>query len=137
MKPQVKVTLDLGIEEVVLNFTDTEDIDRLIEVLNTARAELEHQIEMKRIKNREKRKRRKERINFDNLVARKFIRKGPEEVKKTGDDSEATIKMYKELKKEYDEIFKFYDNLLECKLKDDLKPYVELSKVLLEAVKND
>lgn len=129
MKPQVEVTLDLGIEKVVLNFTDTDDIDRLIEVLNNARAELEHQIEMKCIKNKERRKRRKERIELDKTIVRDRF----EELYK----DLSIPKMSEDLSKEYEKVFNLYNNLPECKLKSDLKPYVELSKALIDAMKND
>ena len=44
---------------MVLHFTSVEEIDSVIESLEEARAEFEHLIEMKRIKNREKKLRRK------------------------------------------------------------------------------
>lgn len=138
MKPQVEVTLDLGIEEVVLNFTDTEDIDRLIEVLNTAREELQHQVEMKRIKNRERRKRRKERIDLDKLNVRhsldeseaipddlsEAMRKAFLEISKKmkedilkrevkrNPDAEKEEQLYKDIMKHYDELDDFTKSIM-------------------------
>lgn len=127
MKPFVKVTLDLGVEEVVLNFTDTKDIDGFIEVLEAARGELEHKIEMKRIKNKERRKWRKGKLALDKLNVRQVV----------NSTNEVDEQMLHNLCSEYDKIFNLYNNLPECKLKSDLKPYVELSKALIDAMKND
>lgn len=51
-------------EGMVLHFTSVEEIDSVIDGLNEARAELEHLIEMKRIKNHNKRVRRNLRKKF-------------------------------------------------------------------------
>lgn len=51
-------------EGMVMHFTSVEEIDSVIESLNEARAELEHLIEMKRIRNHNKRVRRNLRKKF-------------------------------------------------------------------------
>lgn len=55
MKPFVKVTFDFGEEVKEVKFTNKENLEELIDTLTAAYAELEHRIEMKRIKNRNKR----------------------------------------------------------------------------------
>lgn len=62
MKPKVEITLvhEEGLlEDVVLGFTTLEQIDSFIETFEEMRADLEHQIEMEKIRKREKRKRTK------------------------------------------------------------------------------
>jgi hypothetical protein len=159
MKPQVEVTLDLGIEKVVLNFTDTDDIDRLIEVLNNTRTELERLIEMKRIKNREKRKRRKGRIDFD----KPNVKQGLDESCAIPDGlSEAMRKVFLEISKKmkedilkrevkrnpdaekeeqlYNDIMKHYDELDDF-TKSIMRPIIEqvedAHKKFCESKKND
>lgn len=124
-------------EGMVMHFTSVSQIDDVIESLNEARIELARQIEAKRINNRERRRRKKERLALDKLNVREFICKDPDEVKRTGDVSEATIKMREKLSKDYEKVFNLYKNLPECKFKEDLKPYVELAKALIEAINND
>lgn len=51
-------------EGMVLHFTSIEEIDSVIDILNEARAELEYLIEMKRIRNHNKRVRRNLRKKF-------------------------------------------------------------------------
>lgn len=61
-RPQVDFiipSMENEAEGMILHFDSVEDIDSVIESLQEARAELEHLIEMKRIKNREKKLRRK------------------------------------------------------------------------------
>lgn len=62
MKPKVEITLvhEEGLlEDVVLGFTTLEQIDSFIETFEEMRADLEHQIEMEKIRKRDKRKRAK------------------------------------------------------------------------------
>lgn len=132
MKPQVDFFIpsyENEDEGMVLHFTSVNEIDSVIESLNEARVELEHQIEMKRIKNKERRKRRKERIELDKTIVRDRF----EELYK----DLSIPKMSEDLSKEYEKVFNLYNSLPECKLKSDLKPYVELSKALIDAMKND
>nr|DAW10702.1 MAG TPA: hypothetical protein [Caudoviricetes sp.] len=132
MKPQVDFFIpsyENEDEGMVLHFTSVNEIDSVIESLNEARAELEHQIEMKRIKNKERRKRRKERIELDKTIVRDRF----EELYK----DLSIPKMSEDLSKEYGIVFNLYNSLPECKLKSDLKPYAELSKALIDAMKND
>lgn len=124
-------------EGMVMHFTSVSQIDDVIESLNEARIELARQIEAKRVNNRERRRRKKERLALDKFNVREFICKDPDEVKRTGDVSEATIKMREKLSKGYEKVSSLYKNLPECKFKEDLKPYVELSKALIEAINND
>lgn len=61
MKPKVKFNIENceTDEKISINFYDVETIDSLIESLEEARAELEHKIEMERLRNREKKQRKK------------------------------------------------------------------------------
>lgn len=64
MKPKVEITLvhEEGLlEDVVLGFTTLEQIDSFIQTFEEMRADLEHQIEMEKIRKRDKRKRAKTR----------------------------------------------------------------------------
>lgn len=136
MKPQVDFFIpsyENEDEGMVLHFTSVDEIDSVIESLNEARAELEHQIEMKRIKNREKRKRRKERIDLDKLNLKGEFK--ADNLNEHGEEEDES-KMYERLKKDFNEIYNLYNNLPECKFKSDLKPYIELTKALFKAINN-
>lgn len=50
-----------------VTFNSLDDIDLCIEMMQEARAEFEHRIEMKKMKAREKRNRRKEKKNLGNV----------------------------------------------------------------------
>lgn len=65
-------------EGMVMHFTSVSQIDDVIESLNEARIELARQIEAKRINNRERRRRKKERLALDRLNVREFICKDPD-----------------------------------------------------------
>lgn len=87
MKPQVDFFIpsyDNEEEGMMMHFTSVSQIDDVIESLNEARIELARQIEMKRINNREKRKRRKQRLALDRLNVRECLNDGD---KKTEDDN--------------------------------------------------
>lgn len=90
-RPQVDFIIPSKNEDVelVINFTNVEEIDSVIESLEEARVGLEHQIEMYRQKRREKKKRakamkRNECTSIDNKI--KEIRKSFEEFDKLSDD---------------------------------------------------
>lgn len=129
MKPFVKVTFDFGDEIKEVRFTNKENIEELIDTLTAAHEELEHRIQMKRIKNQEKRKRRLEKVEMDTLKVREFLCKDDDKT----DDSIAQMK--EDLMKEYKCVEKLYNNLPDCKFKSDLKPYLELAELLLECMK--
>lgn len=62
MKPKVEITLvhEEGLlDDVALGFTTLEQIDSFIQTFEEMRADLEHQIEMEKIRKRDKRKRAK------------------------------------------------------------------------------
>lgn len=61
MKPYVTILLGFGGQEHAISFEKIEEIDDLLSTLEDARAELEHQIEMEKIRKRDKRKRAKTR----------------------------------------------------------------------------
>lgn len=162
MKPQVDFFIpsyENEDEGMVLHFTSVDEIDSVIESLNEARAELEHQIEMKRIKNREKRKRRKERIDLDKLN----VKQGLDESVAIPDDlSEAMRKAFLEISKKmkedilkrevkrnpdaekeeqlYKDIMKHYDELDDF-TKSIMRPIIEqvedAHKKFCESKKND
>lgn len=130
MKPFVKVTFDFGEEVKEVKFTNKENLEELIDTLTAAYAELEHRIEMKRIKNRERKERRKQKVNFSEQTS---YSKALDALKK--EDERTLTKMQEDLLKEYECVEKLYNNLPDCKFKSDLKPYLELAKLLLECVK--
>lgn len=136
MKPQVDFFIpsyDNEEEGMMMHFTSVSQIDDVIESLNEARIELARQIEMKRINNREKRKRRKQRLALGKLNLKgEFNVDNLNECGEVEDES----KMYERLKKDYNEIYNLYNNLPECKFKSDLKPYIELTKALFKAINN-
>lgn len=114
-------------EGMVMHFTSVSQIDDVIESLNEARIELARQIEAKRINNRERRRRKKERLALDKFNVRQVF----------DGTIEKDEQMLQHLSSEYDKILKLYENLPECKFKNDLKPYIEIAKALLDYVKND
>lgn len=136
MKPQVDFFIpsyDNEEEGMMMHFTSVSQIDDVIESLNEARIELARQIEMKRINNREKRKRRKQILALGKLNLKgEFNVDNLNECGEVEDES----KMYERLKKDYNEIYNLYNNLPECKFKSDLKPYIELTKALFKAINN-
>lgn len=130
MKPFVKVTFDFGEEVKEVKFTNKENLEELIDTLTAAYAELEHRIEMKRIKNRERKERRKQKGNFSEQTS---YSKALDALEK--EDESTLTKMQEDLLKEHECIERLYNNLPECKFKSDLKPYLELAKLLLDCVK--
>lgn len=162
MKPQVDFFIpsyENEDEGMVLHFTSVNEIDSVIESLNEARAELKHQIEMKRIKNKERRKRRKERIELD----KPNVKQGLDESVAIPDDlSEAMRKAFLEISKKmkedilkrevkinpdaekeeqlYKDIIKHYDELDDF-TKSIMRPIIEqvedAHKKFCESKKND
>lgn len=156
MKPFVKVTFDFGDEIKEVKFTNKENIEELIDTLTAAYAELEHRIEMKRIKNKERKERRKQKGSFseqtsyskaldalekeavalDNLKVRDFCKNCELQIDKMQAVPDSSLnKLIEDFTKEYECIEKLYNNLPDCKFKSDLKPYLELAKMLLECMK--
>lgn len=130
MKPFVKVTFDFGDEIKEVKFTNKENIEELIDILTAAHEELEHRIQMKRIKNKERRERRKQKDDFSKVTS---YTKALEALEK--EDERTLTEMQEDLMKEYECIEKLYNNLPDCKFKSNLKPYLELAKMLLECMK--
>lgn len=123
MKPFVKVTFDFGEEVKEVKFTNKESLEELIDTLTAAYAELEHRIEMKRIKNRERKERRKQKVNFSEQTS---YSKALDTLEK--EDERTLTKMQEDLIKEYECVEKLYNNLPDCKFKSNLKPYLDLAK---------
>lgn len=138
MKPFVKVTFDFGEEVKEVKFTNKENLEELIDTLTAAYAELEHRIEMKRIKNRNKRLAKRLLKNGIGITLQEPKGSDFEGFKEppTEDNKNKSMSQTKEdLIKEYKCVETLYNNLPDCKFKSDLKPYLNLAKVLLECVK--
>lgn len=162
MKPQVDFFIpsyENEDEGMVLHFTSVDEIDSVIESLNEARAELEHQIEMKRIKNKERRKRRKERIELDKLNVRhsldescaipddlsEAMRKAFLEISKKmkedilkrevkrNPDAEKEEQLYKDIMKHYDEL----DDFTKSVMRPIIEQVEDAHKKFCESKKND
>lgn len=87
-------------EGMVMHFTSVSQIDDVIESLNEARIELARQIEAKRINNRERRRRKKERLALD----KPNVKQGLDESCAIPDDlSEAMRKAFLEISKKMKE----------------------------------
>lgn len=149
-RPQVDFiipSMENEAEGMILHFDSVEDIDSVIESLQEARAELEHLIEMKRIRNHNKRVRRNLRkkfgsdIDLDVLKVRDKIKTEELVVPKI-----RPIHTYEDLLKKFDKKDDIVDDVLkelaefdklseEEKVKKIFDDYEKLDKATKELLK--
>lgn len=162
MKPHVDffiLSYENEEEGMVMHFTSVSQIDDVIESLNEARIELARQIEAKRINNREKRKRRKERIDFDKpnvkqgwmnralfpddlseAMRKAFLeisKKMKEDILKRevkrNPDAEKEEQLYNDIMKDYDEL----DDFTKSIMRPIIEQVEDAHKKFCESKKND
>lgn len=127
MKPFVKVTFDFGDEIKEVKFTNKENIEELIDVLTAAHEELEHRIQMRKIRRKEAKQRKREQ-NHTTIPVEDFL----EGIKSISKELEAFSK--KDVETQYKELIKEYNEAPES-VKAIMKPLMEIAKDIHDKTK--